>query len=242
MNEQELVARVRELFSERIGDDAAVVGDQVITTDMLVEDVDFTRAIPLRFIGRKSLAVNLSDIAAMGARPAHAVVAIGLPDWAREHVDDLLVAMSEAAKQWRVEIVGGDFSRSDKLVISVAMVGVMETRALLRSGAKVGDRIYVSRPIGGSAAGLALLQQGFSVEAGFSPPFPSGGLKPASTQKRAILVTHGTAIRVAVTVLLGLPLSASRNFAQDNAAINVFNRRGDHWVLKSWNDHDPRTD
>ncbi|HEX7421934.1 MAG TPA: histidine phosphatase family protein [Thermoanaerobaculia bacterium] len=86
------------------------------------------------------------------------------------------------------------------------------------------------------------LVAGFSVEAGFSPPFPSGGLKPASTQKRAIVVTHGTAIRVAVTVLLGLPLSASRNFAQDNAAINMFNRRGDHWVLKSWNDHDSRTD
>jgi len=67
-----------------------------------------------------------------------------------------------------------------------------------------------------------------------------------STQKlanRVIIVTHGTAIRVAVTVLLGLPLSASRNFAQDNAAINVFNRRGDHWVLKSWNDtNDSRTD
>jgi thiamine-monophosphate kinase len=164
MNEQELVARVRELFSDRIGDDAAVVGDQVITTDMLVEDVDFTRAIPLRFIGRKSLAVNLSDIAAMGARPAHAVVAIALPDWAREHVDDLLVAMSDAAKQWRLEIVGGDFSRSDKLVISVAMVGVIETRPLLRSGAKPGDRIYLSRPIGGSAAGLTLLQQGWSDE------------------------------------------------------------------------------
>jgi thiamine-monophosphate kinase len=175
MNEQELVARVRELFSERIGDDAAVVGDQVITTDMLVEDVDFTRAIPLRFIGRKSLAVNLSDIAAMGARPAHAVVAIGLPDWARENADELLVAMSDAAKQWRVEIVGGDFSRSDKLVISVAMVGVIETRALLRSGAKAGDRVYVSRPIGGSAAGLTLLQQGFSVEAGFSPPSRASG-------------------------------------------------------------------
>jgi phosphoserine phosphatase len=68
-------------------------------------------------------------------------------------------------------------------------------------------------------------------------------LVSGSTQKRAILVTHGTAIRVAVTVLLGLPLSTSRNFAQDNAAINVFNRRGDHWVLKSWNDtNDSRTD
>ena len=63
------------------------------------------------------------------------------------------------------------------------------------------------------------------------------------TQKRAILVTHGTAIRVAATVLLGLPLSASRNFAQDNAAINIFVRRTDYWVLKCWNDtNDPRTD
>ena len=159
MNENDLVARVRELFSQRIGDDAAIVGDQVITTDMLVEDVDFTRAVPIRAIGRKSLAVNLSDIAAMGARPSHAVVAIGLAPWAEEKVDELLVAMSEAAKQWRVEIVGGDFSRAGKLVISVAMVGVIETRALLRSGAKMGDRIYVSRPVGGSAAGLALLQK-----------------------------------------------------------------------------------
>ena len=160
MNENDLVGRVRELFSQRIGDDAAIVGDQVITTDMLVEDVDFTRAIPIRAIGRKSLAVNLSDIAAMGARPSHAVVAIGLAGWAEDSVDQLLIAMSEAAKEWRVEIVGGDFSRADKLVISVAMVGVLETRALLRSGAKAGDRIYVSRPIGGSAAGLALLQKG----------------------------------------------------------------------------------
>jgi broad specificity phosphatase PhoE len=69
------------------------------------------------------------------------------------------------------------------------------------------------------------------------------GKSACPTQKRAIVVTHGTAIRIAVTVLLGLPLSASRKFAQDNAAINVFNRRGDHWALKSWNDtNDSRTD
>lgn len=159
MNENELVARVRELFSQRIGDDAAIVGDQVITTDMLVEDVDFTRAIPMANIARKSLAVNLSDIAAMGARPSHAVVAIGIPDWMQPSIDQFLLAMSDAAREWRVEIVGGDFSRSDKLVISVAVVGKIETRALLRSGANAGDRIYVSRPIGGSAAGLALLRE-----------------------------------------------------------------------------------
>lgn len=61
-------------------------------------------------------------------------------------------------------------------------------------------------------------------------------LEAASASKRPILVTHGTAIRIAATALLELPLSASRYFAQDNAAINVFVRRQDHWVLKLWND------
>jgi thiamine-monophosphate kinase len=159
MNEADLVARVRELFSTRIGDDAAVVDDQVLTTDLLIEDVDFTRATPLRFVARKSLAVNLSDLAAMGATPSHALVAIGLPEWARANVDELLTAFASAAKEHRIEIVGGDFSRADKLTIAVTAVGRITTRALLRSGAKPGDRIYLSRPIGGAAAGLALLQR-----------------------------------------------------------------------------------
>ncbi|HEY3054551.1 MAG TPA: thiamine-phosphate kinase [Thermoanaerobaculia bacterium] len=159
MNERELVARARELFSSRIGDDAAVIGSEVITTDMLVEDVDFTRAIALPLIARKSLAANLSDVAAMGAVPTYAVVSIGLPEWARDGIDSFLVSLRDAAKQWRVEIVGGDFSGADKLVISIAALGRIETRPLLRSGARAGDRVYVSRPIGGSAAGLALLQR-----------------------------------------------------------------------------------
>jgi thiamine-monophosphate kinase len=157
MNENELVARARELFSEKIGDDAAVVGNQVITTDLLVEDVDFKRAVPLPLIARKSLAVNLSDIAAMGARPSHAVVAIGLPQWARNGIDAFMVALRDAAREWKIEIVGGDFSASDKLIISIAAVGNIEGRPLLRSGAKAGHRIFLSRPIGGSAAGLQLL-------------------------------------------------------------------------------------
>ena len=81
MNEAQLVARVRELFSPRIGDDAAVIDGQVLTTDLLIEDVDFTRAVPLRNIARKSLAVSLSDLAAMGAAPAYALLSLGLPPW-----------------------------------------------------------------------------------------------------------------------------------------------------------------
>jgi thiamine-monophosphate kinase len=164
MNEAQLVARVRELFSPRIGDDAAIVGDQVLTMDMLVEDIDFTRAIPLRFIGRKSLAVNLSDLAAMGAAPSHALVAIALPEWAREHVDDLLTALAGAAKEYGIEIVGGDFSRADKLTIAITAIGRVTTRPLLRGGARAGDRIYLSRPIGGSGAGLALLGRDLSAQ------------------------------------------------------------------------------
>jgi thiamine-monophosphate kinase len=163
VNEAQLVARVRELFSARIGDDAAIVpvekGEQVFTTDMLVENVDFTRATPLRFVARKSLAVNLSDIAAMGARPELALLSLALPEWAREHVDELLVAYASAAKEHGVEIVGGDFSRAEKLTISVAAVGRIVSRPLFRSGAKRGDRIYLSRPIGGAAAGLKLLEK-----------------------------------------------------------------------------------
>jgi thiamine-monophosphate kinase len=166
LSEAQLVARVRELFSSRIGDDAAVVGEQVLTTDMLVEDVDFTRAIPLRFIARKSLAVNLSDLAAMGAAPSHALLALGIAEWARPSIDDFLVAIAGMATEYGIEIVGGDLSRAEKLTISVTAIGRVVSRPLLRSGARPGDRIYLSRPIGGSATGLALLQKGWTVDEG----------------------------------------------------------------------------
>jgi thiamine-monophosphate kinase len=162
MNEQELIARVRELFSPRIGDDAAVVDGQVMTADLLVEDVDFTRATPLRFVARKALAVNLSDLAAMGAQPQYALLSLALPPWAHERADELLTAFAEMAKQYALEIIGGDFSRGEKLTIAITAIGRIVTRPLLRSGAKPGDRVYLSRPIGGSATGLALIGKDFA--------------------------------------------------------------------------------
>jgi thiamine-monophosphate kinase len=159
MNERELIARARELFSPRIGDDAAIVGDQVFTVDMLIEDVDFTRAVPIPSIARKSLTVNLSDLAAMGATPVFALVALGIPDWARAAIDDFFLALRGHAAQYGVEIVGGDLSRAEKLTVAITAAGRVDPRPLLRSGARAGDRLYVSRPIGGSAAGLLLLQR-----------------------------------------------------------------------------------
>src|SRR5205823_5305264 len=176
MKEADIVARVRELFPQRgakvgIGDDAAVVGEHVITTDMLIEDVDFTRAIPLRFVARKSLAVNLSDLAAMGALPAYALVALGLPPWTHEHIDELLEALASAARQYDVDLVGGDLSRAEKLTIAITAVGYVEHRPLLRSGARAGARVYPSRPIGGSAAGLWLLPHVWTVDGGPDVPY-----------------------------------------------------------------------
>jgi len=154
MSERDLIARIRELFP-RAGDDAAVVGDQVFTTDMLVEDVDFTRDTPLRFVARKSLAVNLSDLAAMGARPTIALAAIAGPD--ESQLLTIIEELAVAAREHQIEIVGGDLSRAAKLTIAITAIG--ETKSpLLRSGAKRGDRIYVSRPLGASAAGLYFLQ------------------------------------------------------------------------------------
>ncbi len=156
MSEGDLIARIRELFP-RAGDDAAVIGTQVITNDVLVENVDFTRDVPLRLVARKSLVVNLSDIAAMGGRPQYALVAIGSPEEALAAT--LIEELAVAAREHDVEIAGGDLSRAEQIFVSVTLIGEA-LQPILRKGARRGDRIYVSRPVGGSAAGLALLQRG----------------------------------------------------------------------------------
>jgi thiamine-monophosphate kinase len=155
LSERTLIRRIRELFP-RTGDDAAIVGTQVITNDVLVEDVDFTPDVPLRFVARKSLVVNLSDIAAMGGRPLYALVAIGSQD--ENRAATLIEELASAAREQNVEIIGGDLSRAAELFVSVTVIGEAE-RPILRSGALRGDRIYLSRPIGGSAAGLVFLQR-----------------------------------------------------------------------------------
>lgn len=153
----------------KIGDDCAVLPkddktDMVVTADMLVEDIDFRLdwTTP-EFLGHKTLAVSLSDIAAMGATPRWAMLSVGVPQrlWEDKFLDDFYSGYHSHAKRSHVELVGGDISRSDKFVIDSIIGGDVPTgKAILRSVAKVGDAIVVTFRVGGSGGGLRLLEAG----------------------------------------------------------------------------------
>lgn len=154
----------------RIGDDCAVLPkddetDMVITTDMLVEDIDFRLDwTSPEFLGHKALGISLSDVAAMGAEPKWALLSIGLPEslWVTDFLDSLYLGWHKLAKQLGVELVGGDISRvPDKVTIDSIVLGdVPKGRAVLRSGASAGQGIYITGPLGASSGGLQLLKEG----------------------------------------------------------------------------------
>ena len=152
--------RVDASVFKGIGDDAAILkpkaGEEILlTTDILIEGHDFRlkEATPYE-IGRKALAINLSDIAAMGGVPKHAVIAIGMPAHLPiRFVQELYRGIGDLARQFKVNIVGGDTSASEKIVLSVAVMGYGKAKsAVLRSGAKMGDVIFVTGTLGGSYA------------------------------------------------------------------------------------------
>jgi len=171
--ERELIDRLRSRFPNTadglgIGDDAAIIngtGPLVVTTDMLIEDVDFTADIPVKYVAGKSLAANLSDLAAMGSRPSAFLLTLGIPLDFHAQFDDFSQSLAEAASRWKVQLIGGDLSRSDRLIISITALGRFDAgaRPLLRSSATAGERIYVSRPLGGAATGLKLLTDGWRI-------------------------------------------------------------------------------
>jgi thiamine-monophosphate kinase len=146
------------------GDDTAVIKWTakkylLYTCDMLVEDVHFRKVETTPFqIGWKALGRNISDIAAMGGLPRYAVVSIALPPSANvSFADGIYKGIRKLADRCRVNIVGGDVSRSEKVVIDISLIGEVEKANLVtRSGAKEGDLILVTGAIGGSIKGKHL--------------------------------------------------------------------------------------
>ena len=141
-----------------IGDDAAVLRAPgrrwlLFASDMLVEGVHFRRqTLPARWIGWKALACNVSDIAAMGGRPLAAVVSLGVPPKTPlSFIDGLYAGLAQCARRFDLAIVGGDTVRAPKVVVDVAILGTVHpAHVTLRSGARVGDQLFVTGRLGGS--------------------------------------------------------------------------------------------
>jgi thiamine-monophosphate kinase len=164
----------RRGLAHGIGDDAAVFEDGlVVTQDFLLENVHFRLEwTSWRDLGYKAAAVNLSDLAAMGAAPAGLLVSLVAPPTTEAHeIVELYSGITEAG----VAVVGGDTSRGDRLLVGVTAVGHSE-RVPGRAGARPGDKLVVTGPLGASAAGLYALEHGLEgfdelVETHRRPPF-----------------------------------------------------------------------
>jgi thiamine-monophosphate kinase len=217
--EDRFVKRLRRLLpaSERVavgpGDDAAVVrvesGDLVVTTDLVVEGVDFLPETNAESVGRRALAVNLSDLAAMGARPEFFLLSIGFPAVKGE---DFPLAVARGAlsraRPLGIDLVGGDLSSSAQTIVSIALWGRAESRPALRSGASAGDQLFVTGFPGRAAAGLALAQR-----LSTGDTVPAAALAPEHAEE--LLAAYGDP---EPRVALGLELSRRKLWS---AAIDV---------------------
>jgi thiamine-monophosphate kinase len=186
LHEFRLIEHLRRAFGRTgsavvrgIGDDAAILAPSkgrqlVLTTDLLVEHVHFDlRTASLEDIGYKAAIANLSDLAAMGARPEHALVSVALPSsWTARRVHRLYQGMMAACRPCRVALIGGDTSASPgSLFLSLTVTGsVPAGSALLRSGARDGDLLYVTGTLGDSLAGLRLLSARRGGPSRLAPP------------------------------------------------------------------------
>lgn len=172
MNEFQRIDAFLEAFSRKPapfgpGDDAAVLPptkrEQVVTTDALVEGVHFSRrTFTFGQVGHKALAVNLSDVAAMGAKPTWALCALQLPDDVSDKdLRELSAGMAALAAAHGVSLVGGNVTRGLQLSVTMTVAGEIPQgrRPMTRSGARPGHRVYVSGPLGSASAGLEVLSR-----------------------------------------------------------------------------------
>lgn len=248
-----------------LGDDAAVLATDgtplVLTVDILAEGVDFDRRYaPWELVGRKAAAVNLSDVAAMGAEPAALLVALSVPaSMPIEDVADLFKGLQYRADRAHARIIGGDLSEPPAgdagLTITVTAVGRARERPATRAGARPGDRVCVTGTFGDSALGLRLLRDGradsgvdaaYVCERHLDPePRLECGAALAGKVHAMIDVSDGLAVDLghvleasgagATIDLAEVPRSdAFRNLAPDDAESLILHGGEDYELLFTW--------
>jgi thiamine-monophosphate kinase len=262
-SEAGLIAQLRDLFHTSfqtgveigIGDDAAVVlasnKKLVATVDMAVEDIHFKREWSTPFqIGAKLTTANLADIFAMGATPKYLLVAAAITEVNNSQmVSELAKGIKSVADKFEVAVIGGDLSRAEKMSLSITALGEISEKPITRSGAKVGDIVYVSALPGLSAAGLAILTRGldrprYVVEAHLNPKLSAPDkLIQVATSMCDIsdgLVTDASHIASASTVRINLSkdkLISGSDF-KDLAELAVeLGEQVFDWILTGGEDH-----
>lgn len=262
LGERELLRRILGVFegSSRAvvgpGDDAAVLrvddGRVVVSTDTLVHGPDFRLAWSSGFdLGWKAAAVNLSDIAAMGARPTALFVALMLPDdTSADLVTDIARGMRAACDALApgCAVEGGDLAASDTLSIAVTVLGVLDGAApVRRSGARVGDVVAVAGDLGAAGRGLALLFDRFRDDRGRPIAVDAAALTPAARadveaqrRPRPPIALGPVAARAGATAMMdvsdGLLLDASRMADASGVSIDLDDTLDD-MALRGGEDH-----
>ena len=262
-SEAQIIERLQSLFAVNfpagievgIGDDAAVLtgikSKLVATTDMAVEDIHFRTAWSSPFqIGAKLATANLADLFAMGAKPKYLLVAAAFPkSVASDFIPELAKGIRSVADHFEVAVVGGDLSQSEKIALSITALGDLDRKPITRSGAKVGDQIFVTQLPGLSAAGLAILGRGLNrpryvVEAHLNPKLvaPTELIKVATAMcdiSDGISVDAGNIAQASnVSISLNKTLIQSAAAYADLAELakelneDVFN-----WILNGGEDH-----
>lgn len=155
---------INRLSSEHIGDDAALIGNNLYSMDAFFEDVHYKREwMSMAQIGRKAMLINLSDAIAMNAQPKYALVTVSIPeDMTEAQIDELTQSMEDSAAEYGCEIIGGDTIGGDKLHLSITIISESKT-PLLRTGLQKGDLLAFTGTLGESKRDLDALFRGENI-------------------------------------------------------------------------------
>jgi thiamine-monophosphate kinase len=243
--ESEVIALLAQVFASNnpnlevgIGDDAAVIrttNRTVITTDMAVEGVHFRLEWSSAFeIGRKITAANLADVFSMGAKPTFLVVAVSLTgNEDLEWIKNLAKGIAFEAHLVGAAVVGGDLAKGAGITIAITALGEVAD-PILRSGAKVGDQIYLSNLSGWSRAGLAILEKGLPIESESAKRAVAAFRAPTLNYAYAANLAGATAMSdVSDSLMTQAEQMAAASSAQFNLDFNLFQAAADFVELRA---------
>lgn len=243
-SEKDIISFIRGLAGEGdnkvltgIGDDCAVIRQDeetawLLTTDTLVEEVHFDLSWhPSFLLGRKTAAVNISDIAAMGGKPLYALLNIAITDdFKTARLEEFMGGFTEILQEYEVGLIGGDTVKSKAMsMFSVTVIGqAARDRILYRSGARPGDLIWVSGSLGEAAAGLDLCQQGFTGQAGQAgkwAPLINAHLDPKPLVELGRLLAESGLVRAMMDISDGLATDLSNLCRESRVGARIYRER-----------------